>query len=104
MFDHLQRFVILKQTFAQIIHVETDRDRDIGAQCATNRDRDRVDQGTVDQAVPAMLHRREKARDCVGGADRLDQISLTKPDLMAGLRSLRLRPAGSRIGATFALW
>src|SRR5438876_7012951 len=47
-FDHLERFVIFQRTFAQIIHVETDRDRDIGAKGATNRDRDGVDQSAVD--------------------------------------------------------
>jgi len=47
-FDHLERFVIFQRTFAQIIHVETDRDRDIGAKGTTDRDRDRVDQSAVD--------------------------------------------------------
>ena len=69
---------------AEQVGIEVDRDHQPRAERARRRDRHRIDQRAVDQPAPADAHRREDARQRIGGAQRLGQASAREPDFMAG--------------------
>jgi hypothetical protein len=63
---------------------EVGGDDNFGAKGARRRNRDRIDQRAVDQPAVAHQHRREYARQGIGGAHRIDDAAMGQPDLMAG--------------------
>ncbi len=66
------------------IGVEIDGDDDAGAERAGDGDRDRVHQRTVDQPAAIDGDGREDAGKRIGGADRLNEVALVQPELVAG--------------------
>ena len=69
---------------ADDVGVEIDGDDQLGAQRAAGGDRQRIDQRAVGEPAPFELDRRKQARQREGGAQRIGEIALLQPDLMAG--------------------
>src|SRR5581483_2944341 len=58
---------------------------DLGAECAAERDGNRIHQPSIDEPPAAIAMRREQAGHRYGGADRFEERAVAEPDLAAGL-------------------
>ena len=65
------------------VAVEIHADHEVGPEGPRDRHRNRVDQGPVEEESAAAAHRREDARQGVGGAQGLHEAASREPDLLA---------------------
>ena len=67
-----------------VSELTVDSDHVARAERAAHRDRDRVDQGAVEQPATIDGDRTEDAGQRIGGAHRVDELAARQPDLVPG--------------------
>src|SRR4029077_20939150 len=76
--------VVFERSLAEGIGVEVDRDGNMGAEGATDRNGDGIDQSTVDEPVAIVTHGWEKTGDRIRGPNGIDQGTTADPDFLTG--------------------
>src|SRR5260221_4784926 len=67
------------------LRAEIDRQHDVRAHRAAQRDRNRIDDASVDEIATLVRHRLKKAGHGDGSADRSRYLALAQPDFLTGM-------------------